>query len=94
MHRIVKPFLVGFDGSRKVGAASRMTQVEDCWENLCVSSERHRLRKGDEFLVKHDLYSLDVLLIELGLCISFQDRVSRVVEHLRDSEGKMKSSRN
>ncbi|KAI3342471.1 serine/threonine protein kinase [Ustulina deusta] len=71
-----EPFLVGFDNVRKVDAASLMLSVEDWQKSIYLSPERHRLQQGDEFQMRHDIFSLGVVLLEVAFWASFQDRAS------------------
>jgi hypothetical protein len=75
-----QPFLVGFDAVRKVDAASLMLHVEDWEKQIYLSPERYRLQAGDEFRMQHDIYSLGVVLLEIALWTSFQDRRSPVLK--------------
>ena len=72
-YKLGRPFLVGFDNVRKADAASLLTPTEDWQKSLYLSPERHRLRRGDEFRMQHDLFSLGVVLIEIAFWESFQD---------------------
>lgn len=68
------PFLVGYDGVRRVDAASLLLREEDWQKNLYLSPARHRLRAGDEFRPKHDVYSLGVVLLEIALWRTFTSK--------------------
>lgn len=64
-------FLVGFDAFRSAdGATNYHGDLE--WERNLY---RHPLRQGaypaDKYRMRHDIYSLGVCLLELGLCESF-----------------------
>jgi hypothetical protein len=71
---IGEPFLVGFDSVRKAVAASNMIKVEDWRKNIYLHPERHRMGVGDEYTVRHDVYSLGVVLLEIAMWGSFTDR--------------------
>ncbi|KAI1193563.1 hypothetical protein F5X97DRAFT_338823 [Nemania serpens] len=64
-------FLVGFGSFRKVeGKTSRIG--DDIWEkNLYRHPSRQGLNPNDEYVMQHDIYSLGVCLLELGLGKSF-----------------------
>jgi hypothetical protein len=72
---IGEPFLVGFDSIRKAVAASYMIRVEDWKKNIYLHPDRHRMGQGDEYTVRHDLYSLGVVLLEIALWRSFADEL-------------------
>ncbi|KAL8382590.1 hypothetical protein RB595_006393 [Gaeumannomyces hyphopodioides] len=72
------PFLVGFDSARKVDAASLMLPVEDWEKSIYLSPERHRLQRGDEFRMQHDIFSIGVVLLEIAFWASFRDRQSEL----------------
>jgi hypothetical protein len=71
---IGEPFLVGFDNVRKAIAASNMIKVEEWRKNVYLHPDRHRMGVGDEYTVRHDVYSLGVVLLEIALWGSFTDR--------------------
>jgi hypothetical protein len=68
---IGEPFLVGFDGVRKSAAASNMIRVEEWEKNIYLHPDRHRMSQGDEFTMRHDIYSLGVVLLEIALWDTF-----------------------
>lgn len=65
------PFLVGFEKIRSIDAfTQRMGDVE--WEkNLYRHPNRQGLRPEDSYVMQHDIYSLGVCLLEIGLWTSF-----------------------
>ncbi|KAF3910964.1 hypothetical protein AA313_de0200530 [Arthrobotrys entomopaga] len=69
-----KPFLVGFNGIRKVDAESQMLSQSDPKCMIYHHPDRYRLKEGHEFTMKHDIYSLGVVLLEIALWNSFYDR--------------------
>ena len=71
---IGEPFLVGFDNVRKAIAASNMIKVEEWKKNVYLHPDRHRMGVGDEYTVRHDVYSLGVVLLEIALWGSFTDQ--------------------
>lgn len=68
-----EPFLVGFDSLRRAVAASNMIKVEEWKKNVYLHPDRHRMTKGDEYTVRHDLYSLGVVLLEIAMWGCFTD---------------------
>jgi hypothetical protein len=74
---IGEPFLVGFDNVRKAIAASNMIKVEDWKKNIYLHPDRHRMGAGDEYTVRHDVYSLGVVLLEIAMWGSFTDQRPR-----------------
>lgn len=68
-----EPFLVGFDSLRRAVAASNMIKVEEWKKNVYLHPDRHRMTEGDEYTVRHDLYSLGVVLLEVAMWGCFTD---------------------
>ena len=66
-----KPILVGFERSRhETTSTSRFG--DDVWErNLYRAPERQGIVPEEDFIMQHDIYSLGVVLLEIGLNISF-----------------------
>lgn len=84
------PYLVGYDGVRKVDAMSDRTAVEDPTKRIYLSPERHRLRVGDEFTMQHDVYSLGVVLLEIALWKDLSNHASSVGKVLWERRGVLK----
>ncbi len=84
------PFLMGYDGVRKVDAASQRLRVEDWKKNIYLSPDRHRLKVGDEFKTQHDVYSLGVVLLEIALWTDFANRASRFGQRLWQDQATLK----
>lgn len=64
------PFLLGFEFFRRTSADTNRRGDDKLWRNLY----RHPQRQGyieDRFIKQHDIYSLGVCLIEIGLWKSF-----------------------
>ena len=84
-----KPYLVGFDSSRAVTGLSN-------WEfnlraTLALRLYTHSDRQANEYVrfkKIHDIYSLGVVLLELGRLISFQEDGKR---HLQESPQTLKT---
>jgi len=72
-----EPYLVGFDSVRKADGKSNMIRVEEWQKNIYLHPDRHRMAPGDEFTMRHDIYSLGVVLLEISLWGSFTDLGSR-----------------
>ena len=71
--RIGKPYLVGFEKFR-LDTTSTLRYGDDLWEkNLYRHPQRQGIRPQEDFIMQHDVYSLGVLLLELGMNISFLD---------------------
>lgn len=68
-----EPYLFGFDAVRKADARSSMIRVEEWQKNIYLHPDRHRMKEGDEFTMRHDTYSLGVVLLEIALWGSFTD---------------------
>ena len=73
-YAVGEPYLVGFEGIRKAEAASQRLEVKDWEQNIYLPPERHRLAAGDEFTMRHDIYSLGVVLLEIAMWSAFTDR--------------------
>lgn len=65
-YHLGRPFLVGFDSSRKADAHSLMLKVEEWRKSIYLSPERHRLQPGDEFKMEHDIYSSESFFLRLA----------------------------
>ncbi|EME81803.1 uncharacterized protein MYCFIDRAFT_197104 [Pseudocercospora fijiensis CIRAD86] len=86
------PYLVGFDDVRKADAKSNMVRVDEWQKNIYLHPDRHRMSAGDEFTMRHDLYSVGVVLLEIALWGSFTDRSSRGIgRQLLESGGALRS---
>jgi Protein tyrosine and serine/threonine kinase len=73
-YSIGEPYLVGFEGVRKAEAGSQRLGVAGWERNIYLPPERHRLAKGDDFTMQHDVYSLGVVLLEIAIWSAFTDR--------------------
>ncbi|KAH0565038.1 hypothetical protein GP486_001564, partial [Trichoglossum hirsutum] len=73
-YSIGEPYLVGFEGIRRAEAGSQRLGVANWEQNIYLPPERHRLAKGDEFTMQHDVYSLGVVLLEIAIWSAFTDR--------------------
>ncbi|KAI9891722.1 MAG: hypothetical protein M1814_002472 [Vezdaea aestivalis] len=71
-----RPFLAGFENCRKADAHSLMVGTEEWRKTIYLSPERCRLKPGDEFTMEHDMYSLGIVLLEIGIWASFCNRQS------------------
>lgn len=66
-----KPFLVGFEKFR-LNTTSTHRYGDDLWErNLYRHPQRQGIRPQEDFIMQHDVYSLGVVLLELGMSTSF-----------------------
>lgn len=67
----IEAFLVGFEQFRRSEFASTKAG-DDAWErNLYRHPRRQGIRPQDTYVMQHDIYSLGVCLLELGLWRSF-----------------------
>lgn len=65
------PYLVGFEKFR-LDTTSTHRYGDDLWEkNLYRHPKRQGIRPQEDFIMQHDVYSLGVVLLELGMNISF-----------------------
>lgn len=53
-----------------------MLNVEEWKREIYLSPERHRLQRGAEITMRHDMYSLGVVSLEIAFWASFVDRRS------------------
>jgi len=89
-YTVGEPYLVGFDSVRKADGHSSMIRIEEWEKNIYLHPDRHRMAKGDEFTMRHDIYSLGVVLLEISVWGSFTDLGSHGIgRHLWD-KGKEK----
>ena len=78
--QIGRPFLVGFEKFR-LDTTSTHRYDDDSWEkNLYRHPQRQGIRPQEDFIMQHDVYSLGVVLLELGLGISFVHRPQGITE--------------
>ena len=69
--KLGKPYLVGFGKIRSTTTGTRKFG-DDHWEkNLYRHPARQGVRPEDEYIMQHDVYSLGVVLLEIGLNTSF-----------------------
>lgn len=69
---IGEPYLVGYDGSRFEKAETHWTEVDEWKKRIYFSPERQDVNKTRaKFSMKHDVYSLGVMLLEIGLWEDF-----------------------
>ena len=68
-----KPYLVGFEKFR-LDTTSTRRYGDDLWEkNIYRHPQRQGVRPQEDFIMQHDVYSLGIVLLELGMGISFLD---------------------
>ncbi|EXJ92139.1 hypothetical protein A1O3_00689 [Capronia epimyces CBS 606.96] len=68
-----QPYLVGFDAVRKADARSQLLRETDWKKNIYQHPDRQHLKVGHEFTMRHDVYSLGVVLLEIALWRLFTD---------------------
>lgn len=69
---IGEPYLVGYDGARFEKAETNWTEVYEWKKRIYFAPERQDLNKTRaKFSMKHDVYSLGVMLLEIGLWEDF-----------------------
>jgi len=64
-------FLLGFGSLRREEDGTRLTSDTDWAKNLYRHPQRQGLRIRDRYIMQHDIYSLGVCLLEIGLWTSF-----------------------
>ena len=90
--KIGKPFLVGFEKFR-VDTTHTHRLGDDLWErNLYRHPQRQGLRPEEDFIMQHDIYSLGVVLLEIGLQTSFVRLTPRPIDDKSDTAGNNESS--
>jgi hypothetical protein len=72
-------FLLGFERIRKQDDNTRLTEDIDWEKNLYRHPQRQGSRIQDRYIMQHDIYSLGVCMLEIGLWTSFV--------HYEDSAG-------
>lgn len=65
------PFLLGFNKFRHNQQETNRTGDNDWWRNLYRHPERQGTESIQRFIMQHDIYSLGVCLVEIGLWTSF-----------------------
>ena len=74
--QLAAPFLVGFEKFRPLDGWT-FRQGDLCWEkNLYRHPSRQGLQPEDNYIMQHDIYSLGVMLLEIGLWTSFVEQDS------------------
>ena len=81
------PYLVGYDGIRKVDTVSDRARVDHPERGIYLSPERHRLKIGDEFTMQHDVYSLGVVLFEIAIWKDLTSHASSIGKMLWHDQG-------
>lgn len=72
--KLRQPYLVGYNGARNEDAESRFVQTTPWRLRLYLPAERQDLTdKRKKYRMKHDVYSLAVVLLEIGLWEDFAD---------------------
>ena len=65
------PFLVGFERFRPAAAGSKLLGDADWARNLYRHPKRQGILPEDLYIMQHDIYSLGVCLLEIGIWTSF-----------------------
>ena len=78
-HALGLPFLLGFDRSRKDTGVTRQEGEETLAVNVYQHPTRWGIKAPKKFSMRHDVYSLGVVLLEIGLWkpIVWQDRTGK-----------------
>ena len=67
-----KPYMIGLDRFRQIDARS-MRSSDDLWyKDIYRHPSRQGIRPERDYIMQHDIYSLGVCLLEIGLWRSFQ----------------------
>ncbi|KAG8531920.1 uncharacterized protein KY384_003556 [Bacidia gigantensis] len=85
LSRLGRPFLVGFERFRVDSARTFRSGDDLWWRNIYRHPERQGLMPEKDYSMQHDIYSLGVVLLEVGLGTSF-------VKSTRDEQGNASSS--
>jgi hypothetical protein len=73
-------FLLGFEKVRTEEGPTRLTGDTDWEKNLYRHPQRQGFRLQDPYIMQHDIYSLGVCLLEIGLWTSFVEYVDQTPE--------------
>jgi serine/threonine protein kinase len=73
-------FLLGFEKVRAEEGSTRLTGDTDWEKNLYRHPQRQGFRLQDPYIMQHDIYSLGVCLLEIGLWSSFVEYVDPTSE--------------
>ncbi len=77
-YKLGEPFLVGYDGAREVIAESELLNVEDWRHRIYLAPERLDIGKTRaKYTIRHDIYSLGVILLEVAYWEDFTDEGNR-----------------
>ncbi|MCJ1229283.1 hypothetical protein MMC12_005948 [Toensbergia leucococca] len=72
--KIGEPYLVGYDGARNEDAETRLLDVAQWQRRLYLSPDRQDVKNTlVKYSMKHDIYSLGVVLLEIALWEDFTD---------------------
>lgn len=72
--KIGEPYLVGYDGARNEVAETRLLDVTQWQRRLYLSPDRQDMTNVQvKYSMKHDIYSLGVVLLEIALWEDFTD---------------------
>ena len=69
--RLRTPFLVGFERFRPAAAGSNLSSDAYWWRNLYRHPKRQGILPEELYCMQHDIYSLGVCLLEIGIWTSF-----------------------
>lgn len=65
------PYLVGFEEFRLDNSETMMKGTSEWYKNLYRHPDRQGVFVKERFIMQHDIYSLGVMLLEIGMGISF-----------------------
>lgn len=77
------PFLVGYDGVRQATADSKRLETTEWQKRIYLAPGRLNMTQNDKFHMRHDVYSLGVVLLEIALWKDFTDDHSPIGSKLK-----------
>lgn len=85
----ISTYLVGFQNFRKDGGRTALLGGDDWAKNIYRHPRRFGTKPGDAYIMQHDIYSLGVCLLEIGLwspLVEYPDPATRKPSALLDEE--------
>lgn len=67
-----KPYMIGLDRFRYIDARSKRLSDDLWYKDIYRHPKRQGIRPEEDYIMQHDIYSLGVCLLEIGLWRSFQ----------------------
>jgi len=84
------PFLVGYDGVRQATAESKRLQTSEWRQRIYLAPGRLNMTDNGKFHMRHDVYSLGVVLLETVFWKNFTDDRSAIGSKLKSGHNPAK----